>query len=123
MTDIKIQITGEAGILIAKEYGLEPFHCECVLNHEREVHEHFSGDNVHKPIELAGITEVHRSYLVVRHTQEKTFSLSEIKKAFWAKFHQKGELWFDYLGTPEENEEATTGSWEEFLQELLNASH
>lgn len=53
---------------------------------------------------------------------EKTFTLSQIKQAYWAKFHESGELWFDYLGSEEENEEATNDNWDEFLKELEKAA-
>ncbi len=47
-----------------------------------------------------------------------TYTLDQIKSAFWEKFHETGELWFNYLGTPEENEEPTQRIWEEFVEEL-----
>lgn len=49
---------------------------------------------------------------------EKSFTLSQIKAAFWEKFHEAGELWFDYLGNKEDNESCTNSSWEEFFESL-----
>lgn len=66
MSEIKIEVTGEVGASLAEKFGFDPFECECVLVHEKEVSKHYSGDNVHKPIELAGIGEFHRFCLVVR---------------------------------------------------------
>jgi len=43
------------------------------------------------------------------------FSLKRIKQAFWKEFHKSGELWFDYLGTEEENEASTNEFWRDFL--------
>jgi hypothetical protein len=47
---------------------------------------------------------------------EKTYTLREIKTAFWSQFHESGELWFDYLGDDEENEICTNDYWEEFIE-------
>ena len=66
MPEIKIEVLGETGMMLAEKFGFDPFECECVLVHESEVSKHYSGDNVHKPIELAGISEFHRFYLIVR---------------------------------------------------------
>lgn len=48
----------------------------------------------------------------------KRYTLDQIKKAFWERFHESGEQWFNYLGTEEENTEATQGEWEGFVEEL-----
>lgn len=55
---------------------------------------------------------------MTNENSEQTYTLAQIKKAFWARFHEKGELWFNYLDSPEENEEDTNASWEAFLEEL-----
>ena len=47
------------------------------------------------------------------------YSKEDIKKAFWETFHKSGELWFNYLGTDEENESSTESKWEQFLDNLL----
>ncbi len=47
-----------------------------------------------------------------------TYTLDQIKSAFWENFHGCGELWFSYLGSPKRNEGCTQDSWEEFLEEL-----
>jgi len=49
---------------------------------------------------------------------EKTFTLDQIKDAFWKTFHEAGELWFNYLGSKEVNEESTVYNWNEFLENL-----
>ena len=46
------------------------------------------------------------------------YPLSQIKKAFWAEFHEAGEVWFDYVSTPEENNQSTESHWESFLEAL-----
>lgn len=48
----------------------------------------------------------------------ETYTLEQIKKAFWEEFHESGELWFSYLGTEEENSEHTEYNWGEFLEKL-----
>jgi len=50
---------------------------------------------------------------------ERTYTLAQIKQAFWSNFHCMGDVWFGYLGTEEENEESTQTEWQEFL-EILN---
>ena len=51
---------------------------------------------------------------------EETFTLAEIKKAFFDSFHESGEFWFDYLGSPQENLESTTVYWDEFKDKLIS---
>ena len=46
------------------------------------------------------------------------YSIDEIKKAFWATFHESGELWFDYLTSKEESESSTQEKWKWFDEEL-----
>lgn len=49
----------------------------------------------------------------------KTYTIEEIKKAFWEKFHESGELWFPgWSNEREGNELATKAHWMEFVQEL-----
>jgi len=56
---------------------------------------------------------------------EKTFTLEEIKKAFWLEFHESGELWFPYRHDEDDDEgireaeQVTGGFWEDFV-DLLN---
>lgn len=52
-------------------------------------------------------------------TMEETFTLEQIKKAFWDNFHEAGEFWFDYLGSSENNTEATDKYWEDFEARLM----
>jgi hypothetical protein len=52
---------------------------------------------------------------------EETFTLDEIKRAFWNNFHEKGEFWFGYLGSPHVNEEMTEHEWNEFEERLMDA--
>lgn len=49
---------------------------------------------------------------------EETFTLFEIRRAFFESFHESGELWFDYLGSPQENLESTEKYWIEFEEKL-----
>lgn len=51
---------------------------------------------------------------------ERTYTLTDIKRAFWAQFHQAGEVWFNYVGTPEENDASTESEWAEFVEHLQN---
>jgi len=46
------------------------------------------------------------------------YTIEQIKKAFWAMFHESGELWFSYLGTKEVNEESTNFYWDDFVMQL-----
>jgi len=48
----------------------------------------------------------------------KSYTIEEIKAAFWDEFHLGGERWFNYLGTDEVNEDSTQSAWESFLEEL-----
>jgi len=48
----------------------------------------------------------------------RLFSVEQIKAVFWEEFHGAGELWFDYLGDEEENEDCTEGYWQDFLETL-----
>ena len=45
--------------------------------------------------------------------------LEIIKDAFWKEFHESGEIFFNYLGSKEENEECTNSYWESFKDNLL----
>jgi len=45
----------------------------------------------------------------------QSYDIGVIKQAFWEIFHESGELWFNYLGTDEENKETTAYYWGEFL--------
>lgn len=47
-----------------------------------------------------------------------TYTIEQIKAAYWAEFHAKGELWFSYLGTDEQNESHTQVNWELFANRL-----
>ena len=51
---------------------------------------------------------------------EKDYSLTDVKRAFWERFHEAGEVWISNLGTPEENARKTEQAWGEF-QEYLPA--
>lgn len=50
---------------------------------------------------------------------EEIFTLEQIKKAFWDNFHEAGEFWFDYLNSPEDNEETTDRYWSDFEAKLM----
>jgi hypothetical protein len=49
---------------------------------------------------------------------KNTFTIDEIKKAYWEEYHEAGEIYFDHLGTPEENEKDTLDKWNCFLEAL-----
>jgi hypothetical protein len=49
---------------------------------------------------------------------DKTYSIEQIKKAYWLSFHKSGELWFNYLGDEEENTSCTEWNWREFEENL-----
>ena len=51
--------------------------------------------------------------------KKTTFTLEEVKKAFWETFNESGELWFDYLDNAEENNKCTNEFWEDFLENLV----
>lgn len=51
------------------------------------------------------------------------YTLEEIKMAFWGTFHQVGEIWFDYIGTEEEQNSHTEEWWDTFLEELIAAKN
>lgn len=46
------------------------------------------------------------------------YSKDQIKKALFNYFNEEGELFFDYLGSKEENERYTESFWDEFSLEL-----
>lgn len=48
----------------------------------------------------------------------KTYTEEQIKKAFWETFHESGELWFDYLGPEDTNNDSTICEWDNFKEEL-----
>jgi len=52
---------------------------------------------------------------------ERQYTLEEIKKAFWAEFHESGEHFFPYKLGGEENkkcDEVTEAYWSDFVNEL-----
>jgi hypothetical protein len=53
----------------------------------------------------------------------EVYTIEEIKKAFWKTYHESGEIWFDYLGTDEQNERSTQGGWEDFLENLTQINN
>lgn len=50
----------------------------------------------------------------------KTYTLEQVKKAFWDTFHKNGEFFFNYLGSDEDNEGSTQLEWEYFIENLKN---
>lgn len=54
---------------------------------------------------------------------ERTFTLDQIKRAFWDNFHESGEVWFDYLGSKSENQAMTTDQWKMFSDKLMQQNH
>lgn len=53
----------------------------------------------------------------------KRFTIEEIKRAFWEIFHKSGELWFNYLGNDEENNDSTQSHWFLFYEELTGEEY
>ena len=53
--------------------------------------------------------------------EQKTYTLDEIKAAYWKEFHKSGEIFFDYLGPDEENDQCTEENWDSFVWCLENA--
>jgi len=49
---------------------------------------------------------------------EKTYTLEQIKAAFWKQFHKSGEAWFDNYNYEEECTHATDGYWRDFQEKL-----
>lgn len=53
---------------------------------------------------------------------EKTFTITQIKTAYFEAFNEAGEIFFDYFGTPEQNMESTESYWSDFLKALERIS-
>ena len=53
--------------------------------------------------------------------EARLYDIEQIKAAFWEQFHKSGELWFDYLGTDEDNEGSTVEYWDAFEAVLVRA--
>ena len=49
------------------------------------------------------------------------YTIEQIKKAFFEIFHESGELWFNYLGTPGRNLSSTLSYWNDFVDALGGA--
>lgn len=53
-----------------------------------------------------------------------TYIEEKIKNAFWATFHESGELWFGYSkDTKEDNQDCTESVWEQFKANLATNSN
>jgi len=50
-------------------------------------------------------------------TEERKYTLEEIKAAYWKQFHQSGEVWFPY-GSGDSDEVVTDSEWDEFKEHL-----
>jgi len=50
--------------------------------------------------------------------ESKTYTVDQIKEAFWKTFHKQGEFGFNYFGTDEQNEDSTRCEWTELLEHL-----
>ncbi len=57
-----------------------------------------------------------------RKNMEKLYTLSEIKEAFYAEFHESGERWFCYF-EEEENKRDTERAFESFVNHLTTTSN
>jgi hypothetical protein len=51
-------------------------------------------------------------------SEKKTYTLEQIKKAFWAHFHKSGEVFFDYRDIEELCTRSTNCEWLDMLQWL-----
>ena len=49
---------------------------------------------------------------------DKTYTVDEIRAAYWKQFHEAGEFWFSNLGTSESNTRRTESYWKDFLEGL-----
>ena len=47
------------------------------------------------------------------------YTEEQIKKAFYETFHEIGEVFFNYLDTPEDNKASTEIEWKEFREHLI----
>ena len=47
-----------------------------------------------------------------------TYTLDEIKRAYWSAFHKSGETFFDYLHDEKDCEESTFSYFVDFVKEL-----
>jgi len=58
---------------------------------------------------------------------EKTYTLAQIKAAFWKEFHESGEQWFPYgeeaWFEKGHNEKVTGSYWDSFVEHLNEASN
>lgn len=57
---------------------------------------------------------------------KKSYTLEEIRQAFYRKFNESGDLWFPYFRNfpddEQKNVEVTTHHWEEFCEVLGRVS-
>ncbi len=51
---------------------------------------------------------------------EMSFTLAQIKSAFYAKFNQTGNKYFRYLGNEGKFDDRTDKTWQEFIKKLEN---
>jgi len=51
-------------------------------------------------------------------SNEKTYTMSQIKEAFFKEFHRSGEVFFDYLGDDLSAHESTQAIFDDFAQRL-----
>ncbi len=50
---------------------------------------------------------------------DRTYTLEQIKKAYWKEFHKSGEWYFEYMDDEKTCEENTQSEWRDF-EEALN---
>ncbi len=56
---------------------------------------------------------------------DMTYTLQQIKSAFWLEFHESGELWFPYINTHCNEgrcEEVTQSFFDDFIEKLEGAT-
>lgn len=54
-------------------------------------------------------------------TANSTYSLEDIRKAFWATFHKSGGLFFQYKGSDRDCMASTEHTWLDFEDQLITA--
>jgi len=48
-----------------------------------------------------------------------SYTIEEIKAAFWNMFHMSGEYWFEHRSSDERNSKSTESFWKEFLEYII----
>jgi len=51
-------------------------------------------------------------------SEERKYTLAEVKAAFWKTFHEAGEIWLPYGDDKESNESSTESWWNDFVENI-----